>query len=145
MPHQQDTDHVRCALRNLLAESPALIGRTHCAQQSYWYCTPAGLAEAAASAELPSTAGRTTGKRIAASKTGLREHGLALVDTVIAFHQAEMADHADWQVDVAQGAGGPGDVCAEETWGECRLCAYNCFQSESQAVRQTDTGPRSKR
>jgi hypothetical protein len=101
LPHQQDTDHVRRALRNLLAESPALVGRTHRAQQSYWYCTPAGLAEAAASGELAPTAGRTTGKRIAASKTGLREHGLALVDTVIAFHRAEMADHADWQVEVA--------------------------------------------
>ncbi|KUH35802.1 replication-relaxation family protein [Streptomyces kanasensis] len=101
LPHQQDTDHVRRALRNLLDESPALVGRTHRAQQSYWYCTPAGLAEAAASGELVPTAGRTTGKRIAASKTGLREHGLALVDTVIAFHQAEMAHHADWQVEVA--------------------------------------------
>ncbi|QSS95540.1 replication-relaxation family protein (plasmid) [Streptomyces sp. M54] len=101
LPHQQDTDHVRRALRNLLAESPALVGRTHRAQQSYWYCTPAGLAEAAASGELASPVGRTTGKRIAASKTGLREHGLALVDTVIAFHRAEMADHADWRVEVA--------------------------------------------
>ncbi|MDT0412667.1 MULTISPECIES: replication-relaxation family protein [Streptomyces] len=100
LPHQQDTDHVRRALRNLLAESPALVGRTHRAQQSYWYCTPAGLAEAAASGELALTTGRTTGKRIAASKTGLREHGLALVDTVIAFHQAETADHADWRVEV---------------------------------------------
>ncbi|MEV5886658.1 hypothetical protein AB0L74_28885 [Streptomyces sp. NPDC052020] len=34
LPHQQDTDHVRRALRNLLAESPALVGRTHRAQQS---------------------------------------------------------------------------------------------------------------
>ncbi|MCG7525159.1 replication-relaxation family protein [Streptomyces sp. OfavH-34-F] len=101
LPHQQDTDHVRRALRNLLDESPALVGRTHRAQQSYWYCTPAGLAEAAASGELAPTTGRTTGKRIAASKTGLREHGLALVDTVVAFHQAEMADHADWRVEVA--------------------------------------------
>ncbi|MFH8886729.1 replication-relaxation family protein [Streptomyces californicus] len=101
LPHQQDTDHVRRALRDLLAESPALVGRTHRAQQSYWYCTSAGLAEAAASGELAPTPGRTTGKRIAASKTGLREHGLALVDTVIAFHQAEMADHADWRVEVA--------------------------------------------
>ncbi|MFI9311322.1 replication-relaxation family protein [Streptomyces triculaminicus] len=101
LPHQQDTDYIRRALRNLLAESPALVGRTHRAQQSYWYCTPAGLAEAAASGELASTAGRTTGKRIAASKTGLREHGLALVDTVIAFHRAGAADHADWQVEVA--------------------------------------------
>ncbi|MEU1558529.1 replication-relaxation family protein [Streptomyces scabiei] len=101
LPHQQDTDHVRRALRNLLAESPALVGRTHRAQQSYWYCTPAGLAEAAASGELAPTSSRTTGKRIAASKTGLREHGLALVDAVIAFHQAELADHADWQVEVA--------------------------------------------
>lgn len=100
LPHQQDTDHVRRALRNLLAESPALVGRTHRAQQSYWYCTPAGLAEAAASGELAPRAGQATGKR-AASKTGLRQHGLALVDTVIAFHQAEMADHADWQVEVA--------------------------------------------
>ncbi|THC40313.1 hypothetical protein E7X58_37720 [Streptomyces sp. A1499] len=101
LPHQQDTDHVRRALRNLLDESPALVGRTHRAQQSYWYCTPAGLAEAAASGELAPTTGRTTGKRIAASKTGLREHGLALVDTVITFHQAEMADHADWRVEDA--------------------------------------------
>lgn len=100
LPHQQDTDHVRRALRNLLAESPALVGRAHRAQQSYWYCTPAGLAEAAASGELAPRAGHATGKR-AASKTGLREHGLALVDTVIAFHQAETADHADWQVEVA--------------------------------------------
>ncbi|WP_086796493.1 replication-relaxation family protein [Streptomyces caniscabiei] len=101
LPHQQDTDHVRRALRNLLAESPALVGRTNRAQQSYWYCTPAGLAEAAASGELQPRAGRTTGKRIAASKTGLREHGLALVDTVVAFHEAEAAEHADWQVEVA--------------------------------------------
>ncbi|MER6317044.1 replication-relaxation family protein [Streptomyces sp. NPDC001581] len=101
LSHQQDTDHVRRALRNLFAESPALVGRTHRAQQSYWYCTPAGLAEAAASGELASPVGRTTGKRIAASKTGLREHGLALVDTVVAFHRAEVADHADWRVEVA--------------------------------------------
>ncbi|GAA3759123.1 replication-relaxation family protein [Streptomyces tremellae] len=100
LPRQQGTDHVRRALRNLLDESPALVGRTHRAQQSYWYCTPAGLAEASASGELTSPVGRTTGKRIAASKTGLREHGLALVDTVIAFHQAEAADHADWRVEV---------------------------------------------
>jgi hypothetical protein len=82
LPHQQDTDHVRRALRNLRDESPALAGRTNRAQQSYWYCTPAGLAEAAASGELAPKAGRTAGQR-AASKTGLREHGLALVDTVI--------------------------------------------------------------
>ncbi|MEV7659607.1 replication-relaxation family protein [Streptomyces anulatus] len=100
LPHQQDTDHVRRALRNLLEESPALVGRTHRAQQSYWHCTSAGLAEAAASGELAPTTGRATGKRIAASKTGLREHGLALVDTVIAFHQAQVADHADWRVEV---------------------------------------------
>ncbi|WP_225995143.1 replication-relaxation family protein [Streptomyces arboris] len=36
---------------------------------------------------------------MAASKTGLREHGLALVDTVIALHQAQLADHADWRVE----------------------------------------------
>ncbi|WP_406003451.1 replication-relaxation family protein [Streptomyces sp. NBC_00829] len=100
LSHQQGTDHVRRALRNLLDESPALVGRTHRAQQSYWYCTPAGLAEAAASGELAPTVGRTTGRR-AASKTGLREHGLALVDTVVAFDQAEVADHADWRVEVA--------------------------------------------
>ncbi|WP_405189652.1 replication-relaxation family protein [Streptomyces anulatus] len=100
LPHQQDTDHVRRALRNLLEESPALVGRTHRAQQSYWHCTPAGLAEAAAFGELAPTTGRATGKRIAASKTGLREHGLALVDTAIAFHQAQLADHADWRVEV---------------------------------------------
>ncbi|MFE5563135.1 replication-relaxation family protein [Streptomyces sp. NPDC056544] len=100
LPHQQGTDHVRRALRNLQGESPALVGRTHRAQQSYWYCTPAGLAEAAASGELAPTVGRTTGRR-AAGKTGLREHGLALVDTVVAFHQAQVADHTDWQVEVA--------------------------------------------
>ncbi|GAA1545762.1 hypothetical protein GCM10009730_63540 [Streptomyces albidochromogenes] len=98
LPHQQGTDHIRRALRNLLDDR--LVGRTHRAQQSYWYCTPAGLAEAAASGELAPKAGRTTGQR-AASKTGLREHGLALVDTVVAFHQAEVADYADWQVEVA--------------------------------------------
>ncbi|MEU5958724.1 replication-relaxation family protein [Streptomyces sp. NPDC047525] len=100
LPHQQDTDHVRRALRNLLAESPALVGRTHRAQQSYWHCTPAGLAEAAASGELPPRAGRATGQR-AAAKTGLREHGLALVDTVIAFQKAQAAELGDWQVEVA--------------------------------------------
>ncbi|MFJ9668776.1 replication-relaxation family protein [Streptomyces sp. NPDC101219] len=99
LPDQQGTDYVRRALRNLRAD--ALVGRTYRAQQSYWYCTPAGLAEAAASGELAPRAGRNTGKRIAASKTGLREHGLALVDTVVAFHQAEVADCADWQVEVA--------------------------------------------
>ncbi|MFI6423367.1 replication-relaxation family protein [Streptomyces sp. NPDC050842] len=102
LPHQQDTDHVRCrALRNLLDESPALCGRAHRAQQIYWYCTPAGLAEATSSGELVPTASRTTGKR-AASKTDLREHGLALVDTTVAFHHAEAADRADWQVEVAR-------------------------------------------
>ncbi|MEU3838097.1 replication-relaxation family protein [Streptomyces microflavus] len=100
MPHQQDTDHLRRALRNLLEESPALVGRTNRAQQSYWHCTPAGLAEAAASGELAPITSRTTGKRIVASKTGFREHGLALVDTVIAFHRAQLADHADWRVEV---------------------------------------------
>ncbi|MGY3676722.1 replication-relaxation family protein [Streptomyces sp. TE33382] len=101
LPRQQGTDHVRHALRNLLAESPALVGRTNRAQQSYWYCTPAGFAEAAASGELAPTTGRTTGKRIAASKTGLREHGFALVDTVVAFHRAGAADFADWRVEGA--------------------------------------------
>ncbi|GAA4668020.1 replication-relaxation family protein [Streptomyces youssoufiensis] len=100
LPHQQGTDHVRRALRNLLAESPALVGRTHRAQQSYWYCTPAGLAEAAASGELPPRSGRTTGQR-AAAKTGLREHGLALVDAVLAFQRAELAEWTDWQVELA--------------------------------------------
>ncbi|WP_234352040.1 MULTISPECIES: replication-relaxation family protein [unclassified Streptomyces] len=100
LPHQQGTDHVRRAPRNLLEQSPALVGRSHRAQQSYWYCTPAGLAEAAASAQLAPTAGRITGRRVA-HKTGLREHGLVLVDTVIAFHRAEAADHADWRVEVA--------------------------------------------
>ncbi|WP_324792452.1 replication-relaxation family protein [Streptomyces cyaneofuscatus] len=101
LPHQQGTDHVRRALRNLIAETPALVGRTNRAQQSYWYCTPAGLAEAAASGEPVPTTGSTTGKRIAASTTGLREHGLALVDTVIAFHRAGAADFADWRVEGA--------------------------------------------
>ncbi|UUU36784.1 replication-relaxation family protein [Streptomyces sp. CA-210063] len=101
LPRQQDTGHVRRVLRNLRDESPALVGRTNRAQQSYWYFAPAGLAEAAASGELAPTAGRATGKRVAASRTRLREHDLALVDTVIAFHQAKMADHADWQLEVA--------------------------------------------
>ncbi|MCI0385821.1 replication-relaxation family protein [Streptomyces sp. CNQ085] len=61
---------------------------------------PAGLAEAAASGELAPTTGRTTDKRVAASKTGLREHALAVVDTVVAFQQAEVADHADWHLEV---------------------------------------------
>src|SRR5207253_2156706 len=43
LPHQQGTDYVRRALRNLLAES--LVGRAHRAHQSFWFCTPAGLAE----------------------------------------------------------------------------------------------------
>ncbi|MER6161439.1 replication-relaxation family protein [Streptomyces sp. NPDC001868] len=101
LPHQQDTDHVRRALRNLRDGSPPLVGRTRRAQQSYWSCTPAGLAEAAVSGELAPRASQTTGKRIAASKIGLREHGLALVETVVVFHQAEVADCADWQVEVA--------------------------------------------
>ncbi|MFF5721256.1 replication-relaxation family protein [Streptomyces buecherae] len=99
LPHQQGTDHVRRALRNLLAESPALVGRTHRAQQSYWYCTPAGLAEAAASGELPPRSGWTTGQR-AAAKTGLREHGLALVDAVLTFQRAELAEWTDWQIEL---------------------------------------------
>lgn len=99
LPHQQGTDHVRRALRNLLDKSPALVGRGQRAQHSYWNCTPAGLAEATASGELAPTTGRTTGQR-ATAKTGLREHSLALVDTVIAFHHADVADHADWQVEV---------------------------------------------
>ncbi|MCF3106977.1 replication-relaxation family protein [Streptomyces roseoverticillatus] len=98
LPHHQDTDYIRRALRNLRAD--ALVGRTHRAQQSYWYCTPAGLAEAAGSGELAPKAGWTTGQR-AAAKTGLREHALVLVDTVIAFHHAGAADQADWQVEVA--------------------------------------------
>ncbi|MEV5989351.1 replication-relaxation family protein [Streptomyces sp. NPDC052051] len=88
---------VRC---NLLAESPALVGRTNRAQQSYWYCTPAGLAEAAASGELPPRSSRTTGQR-AAAKTGLREQGLALADTVLAFQHAGAAEYTDWRVEVA--------------------------------------------
>ncbi|GAA2358913.1 replication-relaxation family protein [Streptomyces cuspidosporus] len=98
LPDQQGTDYVRRALRNLRAD--ALVGRAHRAQHSYWYCTPAGLAEAAASGALPPTSGRTTGQR-AAAKTGLREHGLALVDTVVAFHQAQAAEHKDWRLEVA--------------------------------------------
>ncbi|MEE1758902.1 replication-relaxation family protein [Streptomyces sp. SP18BB07] len=89
------TDYVRRALRDLRAD--ALAGRTHRAQQSYWYCTPAGLGEAAASGELPPTSGRTIGQR-AATKRGLREHGLALVDTVVTFRQAQAAEHTDWRL-----------------------------------------------
>ncbi|MFI5868494.1 hypothetical protein [Streptomyces sp. NPDC051546] len=36
LAHQQCTDRVRRALRNLQGESPALVGHTHRAQQSYW-------------------------------------------------------------------------------------------------------------
>jgi hypothetical protein len=103
LPHQKGTDNVRLALRNLLAERPPLVGRVQRANQSYWFCTPAGLTEAAASGLLPafngSAGGRTTGKKAASAKTGLREHGLALVDTVLAFHQADMADAGDWQLE----------------------------------------------
>lgn len=99
LPHHQDTDYIRRALRNLPTD--ALVGWPHRAQQSYWYCTPAGLAEVAASGELPPKAGRATGQ-CAAAKTGLREHALALVDTVIAFHHAGAAYQADWQVEVAR-------------------------------------------
>lgn len=100
LPHQQGTDHVRRALRDLHAESPALVGRAQRAQQSYWYCTPAGLAEAAASGELPQATGRATTRR-AAAKTGLREHALAVVDTAIAFHHAGVADAGDWHLEIA--------------------------------------------
>ncbi|MFE0044345.1 replication-relaxation family protein [Streptomyces albireticuli] len=98
LPHHQDTDYLRRALRNLLDDR--LVGRTHRAQQSYWYCTPAGLTEAAASGVLAPKADRATGQR-AAARTGLREHALARVDTVVAFHHAGAADQADWQVEVA--------------------------------------------
>jgi hypothetical protein len=104
LPHQEGTDYVRRALRNLLLERPPLVGRVQRAQQSYWFCTTAGLAEAAASGLLPvfngSAGGRTTGRK-AAAKTGLRKHGLALVDTVLAFHTDGAADAGDWQIEAA--------------------------------------------
>lgn len=105
LPHQQGTDNVRLALRNLAAERPALVGRVQRAQQSIWFCTPAGLSEAAAFGLLPAFngsagAGRTTGRK-AAAKTGLREHGLALVDTVLAFHRSGAADAGNWQLEAA--------------------------------------------
>ncbi|MFJ4771025.1 hypothetical protein ACIP88_18245 [Streptomyces uncialis] len=58
------------------------------------------------------------GKRIAASRTGLREQGLALVDTVIASHQAQDADHPAAAVRLrarveARGAGDEGGVFHE--------------------------------
>ncbi|SEG94193.1 hypothetical protein SAMN05216223_12972 [Actinacidiphila yanglinensis] len=69
-----------------------------------WFCTTAGLAEAAASGLLSAfngfAGGRTTGRK-AAAKTGLREHGLALVDVVLAFHTAVAADAGDWQIEPA--------------------------------------------
>ncbi|MFC5155900.1 replication-relaxation family protein [Streptomyces amakusaensis] len=149
LPHQKSTDNMRLALRNLLGESPSLAGRAHRAQQSYWYCTPAGLAEAAASGELAPTAGRTTGKRIAASKTGLREHALALVDTVIAFHQAEAADHMDWAVEsshptpagtlvpdgvvlLADGSGRSGSAMAP-VHGSLPACPADCCRARNPA------------
>ncbi|MFF7199273.1 replication-relaxation family protein [Streptomyces sp. NPDC008079] len=104
LDHQEGTDYVRRALRNLAAEKPPLVGRVQRAQQSYWFCTTAGLAEAAASGLLPafngSAGGRTTGRK-AAAKTGLREHGLALVDTALAFHRSGAADAGDWQLEAA--------------------------------------------
>ena len=100
LPHQAGTDYVRRALRNLAAESPALVGRVQRAQQSIWFCTPAGLAEATASGLLPPSTGRTTGRK-AAAKTGLREHALALVDTALALHHTGDADHSDWQIEAA--------------------------------------------
>ncbi|WP_461012048.1 replication-relaxation family protein [Streptomyces capparidis] len=101
LPHQQGTDYIRRALRNLRAESPPLVGRAQRAQHSYWHCTPAGLAGAAASGVLPPTAGRTPGRRAAAVKTGLREHAVAVVDTVIAFHRHGTAHPTDWHLEVA--------------------------------------------
>lgn len=105
LDHQEGTDYVRRALRDLAAERPPLVGRAQRAQQSYWFCTTAGLAEAAACGLLPAFngaagAGRTTGRK-AAAKTGLREHGLALVDTVLAFHRSGAADAGDWQLEAA--------------------------------------------
>ncbi|MEV6029399.1 hypothetical protein [Streptomyces sp. NPDC052036] len=61
---------------------------------------PPGLTEAAASGELPPKPGRAIGQRTAA-RTGPREHALAVVDAVIAFHQAEAADRSGWQLEVA--------------------------------------------
>jgi hypothetical protein len=106
LPHHQGTDNVRLALRNLAAEKPALVGRVQRGRQSIWFCTPAGLAEAAASGLLPAFngaagTGRTTGRRSASAKTGLREHGLALVDTILAFHTAGAADAGDWHLEAA--------------------------------------------
>ncbi|MFJ1588394.1 replication-relaxation family protein [Streptomyces sp. NPDC088197] len=104
LDHQEGTDYVRRALRNLAAERPPLVGRVQRAQQSYWFCTTAGLAVAPASGLLPafngSAGARTTGRK-AAAKTGLREHGLALVDTALAFHHSGAADAGDWQLEAA--------------------------------------------
>ncbi|MEC3997035.1 replication-relaxation family protein [Actinacidiphila sp. DG2A-62] len=47
-----------------------------------------------------SVGGRTTGGK-ASAKTGLRERGLAVVDTVLAFHSADAADAGDWQREAA--------------------------------------------
>ncbi|MER6715515.1 hypothetical protein [Streptomyces sp. NPDC000877] len=63
-----------------------------------------GFAGAAVSGEFVPGAGWTAGWRIAASGTGLWERGFALVGTVVVFHQAEMAEYADWQVEVAHSA-----------------------------------------
>ena len=101
LPHQQGTDYIRRALRDLRAESPALVGRAQRAQQGYWYCTPAGLAEAAASGALPPGTGSRPAARRAAAKTGLREHALAVVDAAIAFHHTGVADVGDWHLEVA--------------------------------------------
>jgi hypothetical protein len=65
LPHQEGTDYVRRALRNLAGERPPLVGRVQRAQQSYWFCTTAGLAEAAASGLLPAFTGVSSHSLIA--------------------------------------------------------------------------------
>jgi hypothetical protein len=107
LPHQEGTDYVRRALRNLAAERLPLVRRVQRrAQQSISFCTTAGLSEAAASGLLPafngSAGGRTTGRKAAAKRRRVcREHGLALVDVVLAFHAAAAADAGDWQIEAA--------------------------------------------
>ncbi|WP_424217792.1 replication-relaxation family protein (plasmid) [Streptomyces sp. BI20] len=97
-PDAASTSYVRKALGDLAAER--LVERFTAGRQSYWACTPTGLAEVRASGEAERREGRTTGQR-AAGRTGLRGHALAVTDTAIALHTAGHADHTDWRVEVA--------------------------------------------
>ncbi|WP_407639657.1 replication-relaxation family protein [Actinacidiphila guanduensis] len=106
VPHQEGTQP-RAPGPARPVERPPLAGRVRRALQSYWFCVTAGLAEAAASGLLPAFNGaagaagaRATGRK-AAARTGLREHGPALVDAAVTFHAAGAAAAGDWQLEPA--------------------------------------------